>query len=343
MNITRNRIKNIGKKLRALDSSSSLNSEDLMALTRWRDSHGSSLNYILRLLEKDLSQHGLTKDEFSITQRLKRIYSIKLKLTRFENMQLSMMDDIAGIRVILSQLRDVDWLFNHLKEKKFKYTLLKVNNYVSAPKPDGYRSIHLVYRTSKSPEVQIEVQLRTHLQHVWATAVEVFGTIVKTSFKTGDGENEWREFFKLLSSKFSLKELRPVLKEHELLSSSKLTSLLISKIKDLNVIEKLNAYTSCYHSDWEKQRGKGRMGKYALLILDNIKNTTSVEFYAEKDRLKGLQRYSELEKDHIENESINTVFISVDNMNKLIDAYPNYFMNTKDLINYLSDIVLGNF
>jgi putative GTP pyrophosphokinase len=343
VDITRSKIKTIGKKLRTLDSSNKLSSGDLEVLTEWRDSHSASLNYLLKLIEKGLNQSGFENNEYSLSQRLKRIYSIKIKLDRFPNMQLSMMDDIAGARVVLKQIEDIEMLFDHLKEKNFKYTLLKVNNYISSPKPDGYRSIHLVYRTNKTPEVQIELQLRTHLQHVWATAVEVFGTIVKTSFKTGDGEDEWREFFKLLSSKFAEKEKRPILREHEVLSKTKRDALLINNIKSLNVIEQLNAFTSTYHSDWDKNRSKGRMGKYALLILDNIKNETHVEFYSEKDRLKGLQRYSELEKDHIKNENLNTVFISVDNMNKLLDAYPNYFMNTKMCINYLSDIVLGNF
>lgn len=343
MYITRSRIKAIGKKLRTFDSSEKLSSEDLLTLTNWRDSHGASLNYLLKLIEKELSKNGLKKEEYSLTQRLKRIYSIKLKLDRFENMQLSMMDDIAGARVILNKVEDVELLFNQLKEKNFKYSLLKVNNYISIPKPDGYRSIHLVYRTNKDPEVQIELQLRTHLQHIWATAVEVFGTIVKTSFKTGEGESEWREFFKLLSSRFAEREGRTILAEHESFSKKELNAKLIKLIKNLDVIERLNAYTSVYHSDWQKSRSKGRMGKYALLILDNISNKTSVEFYSEKDRLKGLQRYSELEKDYIESENLNTVFISVDDMNKLAEAYPNYFMDTRKLVNYLSKIVLKEF
>lgn len=258
-------------------------------------------------------------------------------------MQLSMMDDIAGARVILKSINEVNILFNELKEKEFKYKLLKVNNYISIPKEDGYRSIHLVYRTNKDPAVQIELQLRTHLQHVWATAVEVFGTIVKTSFKTGEGEAEWRNFFKLLSTKFALKEKSTILAEHESYTKKKLDQLLIDHIKELNIIEKLNAYTSVYSSDWENKRSRGRMGKYALLILDNITSKTHVEFYSEKERLKGLHRYSELEKDYIESDKINTVFISVDNMNKLVEAYPNYFMDTKKLVYYLSKIVLGEF
>lgn len=343
MKNTRSRIKAIGKKLKGLSHNGTLGESDLEDLTSWRNSHGPSLNYLLGLLDKDLKASGLDGSKYFLTQRLKRIFSIKLKLDRFENMQLSMMDDIAGARVVVPDFKNVNDVFVRLKEKEFKYTLLKVNNYISVPKKDGYRSIHLVYRTNKDPSVQIELQLRSELQHIWATAVEVFGTIVKTSFKTGDGENDWRDFFKLLSTKFAIKEGTTVLAEHERFTIKQIDSMLISSIKTLNIFEQLTTYTSIYYSDWESKRKKGRVGKYALLILNNLTGNTEVEFYAEKDRLKGLKRYSELEKDYIESDEVNTVFISVDNMNKLVDAYPNYFMDTKKLVKYLAEIVLDKF
>lgn len=343
MFITRSKIKAIGKKLRLLEQGQTLSSKDLNDLTAWRDSHGPSLNYLVKTISTLLNKNGVKSNHYFLGQRLKRIYSIKLKLIRFQNMQLSMMDDIAGVRVVLKDLKEVSALFNSLKEKKFQYDLLRVNNYVSAPKEDGYRSIHMVYRTSNDPSVQIEIQLRTHLQHVWATAVEVFGTIIQTSFKTGEGEEEWRIFFKLLSSRFALAEQANILPEHEAISISKLNKELIAYIKKLNIIEQLNAYTSVYESDWTENRNRGRTGKYALLILNNITNKTEVEFYSEKNRMEGLKRYSKLEKDHLSDEKVNTVFISVDNMNKLVEAYPNYFMDTKTLTNYLSRIVLRDF
>lgn len=343
MEITRSRIKTIGKKLRNLDEYKALSANDLSALTSWRNSHGPSLNYLLRTIEKELLQIGLESNQYFLTQRLKRIFSIKLKLERFQNMQLSMMDDVAGARVVVSDINNVNLIFNILKEKNFKYSLLKVNNYISMPKKDGYRSIHLVYRTNKNPSVQIELQLRSELQHIWATGVEVFGTIVNTSFKTGDGEEKWRDFFKLLSTKFALKEGTTIVAEHEKYTAKKIDTMLIKAIKSLNIFEQLTAYTSVYHSDWEDKRKKGRVGKYALLTLNNLTGVTDVEFYADKDRLEGLKRYSDLEKDHIESDDINTVFISVDNMNKLLDAYPNYFMDTKKLLKCLADIVLGKF
>ena len=343
MKVTRSRIKAIGKKLRNLDSTKTLSEDDLQDLTSWRNSHGPSLNYLLSVVEKEFLSNGLNIAEYFLTERLKRIFSMKLKLDRFENMQLSMMDDIAGARMVVPNFKNANDVFVRLKEKEFKYTLLKVNNYISVPKKDGYRSIHLVYRTNKDPSVQIELQLRSEIQHIWATAVEVFGTIVKTSFKTGDGEDDWRDFFKLLSTRFAIKEGTTVLAEHERYTVKQIDTMLISAIKTLNVFEQLTAYTSIYYSDWESKRKKGRVGKYALLILNNLTGHTDVEFYAEKNRLRGLKRYSDLEINYIESDDVNTVFISVDNMNKLVDAYPNYFMDTKRLVKYLADIVLGKF
>ena len=198
-------------------------------------------------------------------------------------MQLSFMDDIAGGRIVLFEVELIKDLFNILKQKKSKHKMIKVNNYISSPKDDGYRSIHLVYKIEKTPTIQIEIQLRSQLQYIWVTGVEVFGTLKKTSFKTGEGEQDWKEFFKLLSSWFAIKENTSVVKENEILSHSKLEKLLIKKIEDMNIVEQLTAYTSIYSSSWRDNRSKGRSGKYELLTLDNCKSTTEVEVFADKD------------------------------------------------------------
>src|SRR5207244_3731508 len=83
------------------------------------------------------------------------------------------------------------------------------------PKPDGYRSTHLVFRfCSESPEraiyngQRIEIQIRSKLQHLWATAVEtaqVFtGQALKSKVK--NATDDWLRFFALTSSAFALRE-----------------------------------------------------------------------------------------------------------------------------------------
>jgi putative GTP pyrophosphokinase len=341
--ITRSQIKNIGKRLRGAPVDEKLSNNDLVMLEEWRFHHGSSLKYFAGLL-RELALAGQIDDsKITITQRLKRIHSIILKLQRFPEMQLSMMDDIAGARIVLPDLDKVLKLTDDLKDRKSKHKIIKLNNYISHPKDDGYRSIHLIYRVEKIPDILIEIQLRTHLQHVWATGVEVFGTLMETSFKNGQGSNDWKEFFKLLSSRFAIEENSPVLKEHEVYSHAQVESLLVKKIKKLNIIEQLNAYTSIFTSNWRDERARGRSGKYALLILNTNENSTKVLIYAESKFHQALKDYSAIEREHHSNVFINAVLVNLDDMENLEKAYPNYFMDTRILSKYLSQIVLRSF
>ena len=81
---------------------------------------------------------------------------------------------------------------------KRNWTITNSHDYVTAPKPDGYRSLHLVNRNHGR---LIEIQLRTPLQDAWANAVEDatrrFGDL-----KTGGGPMVLRNFF-IAASDFS--------------------------------------------------------------------------------------------------------------------------------------------
>ena len=341
--ISRSQIKNIGKRLRISNLGTPLDSKDLEILNKWRSYHESSLKYYAKKLKEEASNLNLNSNDYTVTQRIKRVHSIILKLKRFPLMQLSMMDDIAGARIVLPNNLQVSQLVETFKNKKNKHELIKLKNYISHPKEDGYRSIHAVYKINKQPTIHIEIQFRSLLQHCWATGVEVFGTLEKTSFKTGEGTEEWKHFFRLLSSRFAIKENTPLLAEHEIYSAKQIEQQLIATIRKLNIIEQLNTYTSLYSSDWRSMRAKGRSGKYALITLDTIRNNTDVKFFAESKFQEALNQYAAIEKVHHSSNDINVVLVNLDNINNLERAYPNYFMNTKLLVNLLSCIVLGEF
>lgn len=81
--------------------------------------------------------------------------------------------DIAGVRVICSYISDIytlrDMLLCHSDIK-----LIKEKDYIKNPKPNGYRSLHLVIETTICMSngefpVQVEIQLRTMAMDFWAS------------------------------------------------------------------------------------------------------------------------------------------------------------------------------
>jgi ppGpp synthetase/RelA/SpoT-type nucleotidyltranferase len=115
--ITKSQIKNIGKKLRNTEVTSELKKEDLETLNLWRSHHSPSLKYYAKLVKTEALKLNLNESQFTITQRLKRVHSIILKLKRFPNMQLSTMDDVAGLRIVVDSVDQVKSLTEALKEK----------------------------------------------------------------------------------------------------------------------------------------------------------------------------------------------------------------------------------
>lgn len=113
-----------------------------------------------------------------IEDRLKSPQSIMEKLQRkgmsfsSENAR-SALNDIAGVRVICNYIEDIYAVAQFLT-KQDDVTLIKTKDYIKNPKPNGYRSLHLVIETpvylSDGKEiVNVEVQIRTIAMDFWAS------------------------------------------------------------------------------------------------------------------------------------------------------------------------------
>lgn len=81
--------------------------------------------------------------------------------------------DIAGIRVITNYLDDIETV-EHALTKQSDVALLKRKDYISHPKPSGYRSLHLVvsvpvFRAEGPVSTPVEIQLRTVGMDMWAS------------------------------------------------------------------------------------------------------------------------------------------------------------------------------
>ena len=180
-------------------------------LGKWRAMHAYPLNTFQASIRSTLKKLSLDKKAV-VAQRLKRLHSISLKLARLPNMRLERMQDIGGIRIILPSINDVYRVHDALKKSKWKHRLRREKDYISEPRESGYRSVHMIYENNNMqapPEFQglhVEIQIRTKLQHVWATTVETIGTFIEHSLKSSQGPQEWLDYLALASAVFAHEE-----------------------------------------------------------------------------------------------------------------------------------------
>lgn len=114
----------------------------------------------------------------SIKTRIKSTDSLIRKI-RDKNIPITInsieenINDIAGIRIICSFPKDIYTLADCLTQQD-DITLIKKKDYVKNPKPNGYRSLHLIvsvpiFLRNEKRNVKVEVQLRTIAMDNWAS------------------------------------------------------------------------------------------------------------------------------------------------------------------------------
>lgn len=113
-----------------------------------------------------------------IKSRLKRLDSIQEKLHRKQlpfDMQTieTHIHDVAGVRVVCAFVEDV-YLLAEALLKQDDVTLIEKKDYIANPKPNGYRSLHLIvtvpiFLEHEKRVMQVEIQLRTIAMDFWAS------------------------------------------------------------------------------------------------------------------------------------------------------------------------------
>lgn len=86
-----------------------------------------------------------------VAQRLKRLSSIETKLKSKTEMKLSQMQNIGGCRAVMGNVADVDRVVELYRRGNAKnptrgHEFVKVSDYITTPKSDGYGGVHLVYK-----------------------------------------------------------------------------------------------------------------------------------------------------------------------------------------------------
>ncbi len=162
--------------------------EDIAKVMAARKSLSRFLMAYRGALEEMLTKIKILKDEFEmvhdyspiehVSSRMKSPESIMAKadlrgLARDPSVIRDNIFDIAGIRITCSFISDIYTLADMLTNQK-DVEVLQVKDYVATPKPNGYKSLHLilsvpVFLSDRVEEVPVELQIRTVAMDFWAS------------------------------------------------------------------------------------------------------------------------------------------------------------------------------
>lgn len=132
----------------------------------------------LEVLNDELSIRNSRNPIEFIESHIKRPLSIVDKLKRYgepvnvESIERSL-NDVAGIRVICPFIDDIYSVADMLLSQD-DITLIKKKDYIENPKPNGYRSLHLilevpVFFSNQKKPMRVEVQIRTIAMDFWSS------------------------------------------------------------------------------------------------------------------------------------------------------------------------------
>jgi len=338
-------IRKIGEKLR---EGIELTEEEKLEFDNFREAH----NIIIKLFTIELKKVNFSKQHLTAS-RNKRIETIISKLCRPEKPKLDRIHDIAGTRIIFENIKSLEDYIDILENTELLNFKEKINedknryNYIKNPKSDGYRSIHKVfYYSSNIPystlnekrfnleNKKIELQLRTRLQHIWATTVEIYDIINKSNIKTGTHNKlETKEglFFKKCSLVFEGIESNDVEK-------IKININEIFRDKDLvEIYNRLKGIKNIKNIQLPKTLGSDEV---FILITDLNKGKTTffttdpIEKNDKQDTFLINASYRRLEEKNTKGEYI-LLLLTLGDIKKLKNVYPNYFLNTNKFISIL--------
>ena len=306
---------------------------------KWRACHAYPLNTFnstLRRRTKKFSGSPI------VAQRLKRMPTIIDKLKRYPAMKLTTMQDIGGVRAVLGSINDVNKLADEYRHKrKFAHELVRDNHYIEKPRDeDGYRSLHLVYKykNKSAPSYNgllIELQIRTKLQHAWATAVETMGTFLGQALKSRQGDKEWLDFFAVTSSAFAHMEKSALVPRFESMTQEQTFQAVADANEELKILDKIKGFSVAVSEIIKR----GKSWTYHLIILNSLEKTVQIKPYTRDGFETALRDYSRFEAQAATGKKIEPVLVSAGSLSMVRQAYPNFFLDIRDFVAKVNTII----
>lgn len=154
------------------------NAQDFREFLMMYESAIKEVRTKLEILNDDFTATYNRNPIESIKSRVKSADSILEKMRR-KNYAMTMesmmenLNDIAGVRVVCKFVDDIYTVAKMLATQD-DIRIVKVKDYIKAPKENGYRSYHMiieipVFFANRKQYMKVEVQLRTIAMNFWAS------------------------------------------------------------------------------------------------------------------------------------------------------------------------------
>lgn len=256
-------------------------------------------------------------------------------------MRLTQMQDIGGVRAVVEDVRLVYALRELYVKSDLRHNRYHEDDYIKNPRDSGYRGVHLVFKYQSDKRggaiyngLKIEVQLRSRLQHTWATAVETVDTLLSQSLKASRGDPEWQRFFALMSSAMANIEGTALVPgtPHEL---DVLKGEIRVLARDLQVEKRLATFgTAIQHLG-----NASAKHHYFLLQLNSENKTVEATGFKLNQYDAATAAYLEAER-NVKELQEEVVLVSVANINALQATYPNYYLDTQEFLQQLRNLLI---
>jgi ppGpp synthetase/RelA/SpoT-type nucleotidyltranferase len=307
-------------------------------ISHWRSAHAFPLNTFqvtLRNRAKRINETAL------VTQRLKRLETIRIKLDRFSpTMSLATMQDLGGCRAVVGSISELDSLKYLYLPGVMRHTFRRSKDYVQQPKDDGYRAVHFVYRyVSESDDqkpwegLEVEIQLRSVQQHAWASAVETVDFFAKQKIKSGISKGTWPRLFLLMGNAIAEEERQPLASNAP--QGEELRNELRDAAQALQVTRNLRA--------WARARSALRpvdtkRAKFFLVRLDTQTMRVQVKGFATQQQKAMEEAYAEAERDVALHPERQAVLVGADSVAELKRGYASFLIEPQVLEVFLRSL-----
>lgn len=179
--VSRTQIDRLGDRLRQ----GNITEADLRLLDEYRRSFTDAYEVVIGTIRNDLGLEPTGRPAKSTT-------SISDKLRR-ESIRLTQIQDIAGCRLIVSDIANQDQVVQSLTNLFEDTTIIDRRQQPS----HGYRAVHVLVRCQGK---LIEIQIRTSLQHLWAELSEKLSDVIDPAIKYGSGDENVQAILTFASS-----------------------------------------------------------------------------------------------------------------------------------------------